>query len=64
MILAPVLISWTSRPSKASALFATPEERALPPILAAHQQTLDRWNRAGNAPRDAAATQLRTKAHA
>jgi len=63
MILAPVLISWTSQPSRASALFATSEERALPPILAAHEQTLDRWNRAGEARRDTA-TQLRTGAHA
>lgn len=43
MILAPVLIAWTSRPAASRALFATPEGRSLPPILAAHDAILARW---------------------
>jgi membrane glycosyltransferase len=43
MILAPVLIAWTSRPAASRSLFATPEERSLPPILAAHDAILARW---------------------
>ena len=62
MILAPLLIAWTSRPSSACSVFATPEERALPPILAAHDRILDRWNRAEQPLRGAAAP-LKAPAH-
>jgi membrane glycosyltransferase len=62
MILAPVLISWTSQPSNAMALFATPEERRLPPILAAHDRILERWS-VTEAPRGAT-TEPGAEAHA
>ncbi|MGL4281715.1 MAG: glucans biosynthesis glucosyltransferase MdoH [Albidovulum sp.] len=43
MICAPLLIAWTSHSAKGAAVFATPEERAIPHILARHDAILDRW---------------------
>jgi membrane glycosyltransferase len=51
MIFAPLLIAWTSRSADGSALFATPEERKLPEILARHDGILARWGQsAADAP--------------
>lgn len=52
MILAPVLIAWTSRSAKGAAIFATPEERAVPHILARHDAILAGWGQQaeGSAP--------------
>ena len=49
MILSPLLIAWTSRPSAGSAVFGMPEERALPPILARHDAILARWGQSSGA---------------
>ncbi len=47
MILSPFIISWSSRMAPAPAgrprLFATPQERAVPAILALHDEILSRW---------------------
>jgi len=62
MILAPALIAWTSRPAASRTLFATPEERSLPPILAAHDAILARWT--GTPETAGAAARTGTPAHA
>lgn len=43
MIASPLLIAWTSRSAAGAAIFATPEERATPAILARHDAILSRW---------------------
>lgn len=43
MILAPLLIAWTSHSAKDGAIFSTPEERVTPHILARHDAILARW---------------------
>ena len=42
MVLAPVLIAWTSRPST-SGLFAVPQEADPAPVVTAYQGILGRW---------------------
>ncbi len=42
MVLAPVLISWSSRPSR-TALFTIPTEQQPPAIMALHDRILARW---------------------
>jgi membrane glycosyltransferase len=46
MILAPVLIAWTSRSAEGATLFATAEELRRPDILARHDAILARWGKA------------------
>lgn len=45
MLLAPVLIAWTSKPGRVKLLHATPEERDPPAILALHDAILTRWQK-------------------
>ncbi|SDW46372.1 glucans biosynthesis glucosyltransferase MdoH [Roseicitreum antarcticum] len=49
MLLAPVLIAWTSRPGRHQAVHATPEERDPPAILALHDAILNRWQQGATA---------------
>ncbi|ADO41411.1 glucans biosynthesis glucosyltransferase MdoH [Ketogulonicigenium vulgare] len=42
MIAAPLIIMWSSRPSR-TALFSVPQERAQPPIVTRHQAICDEW---------------------
>ncbi len=53
MIMAPLLICWSSFPSR-SGLFTVPTERVLPPIMARHEAWLARWEDAPLAPSDTA----------
>jgi membrane glycosyltransferase len=43
LILAPLLIAWTSYSAEGAAIFATPEERMVPGILSRHDAILARW---------------------
>ncbi|NEX47307.1 glucans biosynthesis glucosyltransferase MdoH [Pseudotabrizicola algicola] len=44
MLLAPLLICWTSRPAR-SGQFLVPADRALPPVVALHDAILSDWSR-------------------
>lgn len=49
MILAPVIIAWTSRSAEGSALFATSEEIRRPAILSRHDAILAAWGKPAQA---------------
>lgn len=44
MFLAPLLIAWTSRPSRARRIYTTQEELAQPEILGLHDAVLRKWH--------------------
>lgn len=50
MILAPLIIAWTSRSAEGSALFATAEEIRRPAILSRHDAILAAWGQPGRDP--------------
>lgn len=54
MLFAPVLIAWTSRPSRRKIIHATPEESDPPTIVALHDDIMARWQISA-APRHAMA---------
>ncbi len=55
MLIAPLIISWSSGPSRSS-LFRTPEEMAEPPVMQAHYRILSAWEAQGAPRTDLAAT--------
>ena len=50
MALSPLLVAWTSHPATRTPLFRTPQERARPAILAAHDAVHARWLGRAEAP--------------